>query len=605
MRSNVQFDSSQLNVVKSDASTRRFVVAAAGQGKTEVLVSRILELEEQDLNTSDEILVLSFSRAAVEAVRSRANFAGIRNVSILTFDTFAARLILDEGEDAKPGFDERIRQATELLRGEEIPQIVEPLRHLLIDEAQDLVGDRAQLVISLLEAMDSDAGFTVLGDPLQGIYDFQLEESEVKTTSTELINEIIDRFGAEQVALEKHYRAATEKMKDLVLVAEQIRSLEITEENAATAHKLLDGYIPRQIGTDFLSESGALEPLEDDTTVLLASTNFEVLIASELLWESGIEHVVRRRAQEMSLAPWVYQALGNLSARIYPFEDIFARLSAVEDIDADVAWRHLKKTEGNLSLPDVLDTARLTRRLSSRAVPFSLTVDDSHRLTLSTVHRSKGLEFSNVIYIPPQSGAPAAECTWGTLRQKYVAVSRARERVIKSSFPRGTMLRSRRSSKTGNSEELRFKGKGRPVPARLEFGNSDIDDLIPYSHVEFSADRIIGELQRPDLIGLPIRGVLDPDSVQDSGVVRYVLQTPEGIPIGRTSIGFGFGLKHTFRWPGSRTWDWPLAFEGARITSLETAAGNPEETEAAGLAPSGLWLVPRLTGLIRPLWKQV
>lgn len=603
MRSIVQLDSSQLNVVNSDASTRRFVVAAAGQGKTEVLVSRILELEEQGLNAADEILVLSFSRAAVEAVRSRSNSAGIRNVGILTFDAFAARLILDEGEDPKSGFEERIRQATELLRGRDVPQFVEPLRHLLVDEAQDLVGDRAEMVIALLNAMDPDAGFTVLGDPLQGIYDFQLEESESKTTSTELVREIVSRFGAEKIALEKHYRAATEEMKGLVPVANQIRALEATEENAAKAHMLLDEFIPGQIGASFLSETGTLEPLDEDTTALLASTNFEVLMASELLWKNGVEHVVRRRAQEMSLAPWIYHALGKLPARTYAFDEIFIWLGTIDGVDPDEAWRHLKRAEGNLSMPDRLDMARLTRRLGSQSIPVALTVDDSHRLTLSTVHRAKGLEFSNVIYLPPKSGSPAAECTWATLRQKYVAVSRAREQVIKSSFPRSTVLLNSTLPKSRNAVELRFKGKGRRIPVRLEFGNGDIDDVIPYVHTDFAAGRIIEELERPDLIGLSITGVLDPDSGQDGSVARYVLQTPEGTPIGRTSIGFGYALKKAFSWPGSRSWEWPPGFEGARITSLETATGNPEETEAAGLAASGLWLVPRLTGLIRPLWK--
>ncbi|WP_443450038.1 UvrD-helicase domain-containing protein [Glutamicibacter ardleyensis] len=603
MSINLQLDSSQLNVINSDAETRQFVVAAAGQGKTEVLVSRMLNLEKQGLNPADEILVLSFSRAAVEAVRSRANFAGIRNVGILTFDAFAARLINDEGEDPEPGFDQRIRQATELLHREDIPQIVEPLRHLLVDEAQDLVGDRAEMVTALLAALDSDTGFTILGDPLQGIYDFQLEESEAKTTSIELMNKIVFGFGAEKVALEKHYRAATKAMKELIPLADQIRALETSERNAAAAHALLDGFIPGQIGASFLSEAGALEPLDGDTTALLVSTNFEVLLASELLWEKDIEHVVRRRAQDMSLAPWIYHVFGKMPARSYSFDEVFNRLSTVESINPNEAWRHLKRVEGKLSLPGQLDMVRLTRRLGSQSIPIALTVDDSHRLVISTVHHAKGLEFSNVIYLAPEIGSPAAECTWATLRQKYVAVSRAREQVITSSFPRSTTVLNRSLPHSKNAVELRFKGKGKPVPVRMEFGNGDIDDVAPYTNFDFTAARIIAELERPDLIGLSITGVLDSDSGQDGDVARYILLTPEGTPVGRTSVGFAYALKKTFCWPGSKSWIWPPKFEGARVTSLETATGNPEETAAAGLLASGLWLVPRLTGLIRPLWK--
>lgn len=603
MYRNVQLDPSQLDVAEAAAEERKFVVAAAGQGKTEVLVERILSLEEQDLNAADEILVLSFSRAAVEAVRSRSNKAGIRSVSILTFDSFAARLILDEGEEPEFGFDARIRQATKILQRSEIPQLVQPLLHLLVDEAQDLVGDRAEMVLALLEALNSEAGFTILGDPLQGIYDFQLDESIAKTTSTQLIQTIISQFGAETTALTGHYRANTAEMKNLIPVADVIRKFTESPQDAEEAHALLRTYMPEKIGSSFLTESGALEPLDEDTTALLASTNFEVLVASELLWEQGIEHVIRRRAQEMNLAPWIYLALGALPARTYPADQILERLVSVEGINSDEAWRQLKLVEGNLGQPASLDLARLTRRLRSQSVPLSLTVNDAHRLTLSTVHRSKGLEFSNVIYLPPRKDTRAAEITWPTLRQKYVALSRAREQVIHSDFPRNAVPPGRKSSDGEHWIECRFVGRGKPIPARMEFGNGDIDDVIPFAHPDFSADRIVTELLRDDLIGFQINGVLDPDSVHDGMAARYILKTPEGIPLGRTSIKFAWALKKAFQRHGMMQWKWPPGFSGARITSLETATGNAEETEAAGLPPSGMWLVPRLTGLIRPLWK--
>lgn len=596
-------DPSQLDVATAGGEKKRFVVAAAGQGKTEVLVERLLSLEEQGLSTIDEILVLSFSRAAVEAVRSRSAKAGIRSTSIMTFDAFASRLILDEGIEPEFGFDARIRQATEILRGTEIPQLVEPLQHVLVDEAQDLVGDRAEMVRALLSALDAGAGFTILGDPLQGIYDFQLEGSVSDLTSAGLIRKIISEFGAEVSTLTGHYRATTDEMKGLIPVAERIRSFTESPADAAAAHELVEAFLPDKIGPNFLAERGALEPLDQETTALLTSTNFEVLIASELLWEQGIEHVVRRRANEMSLAPWVYKALGDLPARTYPIDQILERLRTLDGIDPDEAWRQLKLSEGNLNQYGSLDLARLPRRLGSRSVPFSLTVNDAHRLTLSTVHRSKGLEFSNVIYIPPRKESRADGLDWPALRQKYVALSRAREQVIHSDFPRNTVTPSRKSADGENWIECRFIGRGKLVPARMEFGNADIDDIVPFAHVDYPADRIMTELLRPDLIGLEVDGVLDPESVREGMPARYVLVTREGTPLGRTSPRFAWTLKNTFQRHGSIPWNWPSGFSSARVISLETATGIAGEAAVAGLAPSGMWLVPRLTGLIRPSWK--
>jgi hypothetical protein len=71
--------------------------------------------------------------------------------------------------------------------------------------------------------------------------------------------------------------------------------------------------------------------------------------------------------------------------------------------------------------------------------------------------------------------------------------------------------------------------------------------------------------------------------------------------LGRTSQSFGYDLKKIFGFKYSRNWKWPVGFTGARVTSIECATGHPEETRLSGLGASGMWLVPRLTGLIRQI----
>ncbi|WP_418606619.1 AAA family ATPase [Georgenia sp. SUBG003] len=70
-------------------------------------------------------------------------------------------------------FDARIRRALSELRDGSEPRILD-VAHLIVDEVQDIVGERADLVIEALRKLDDDAGFTLLGDPMQAIYDFQL-----------------------------------------------------------------------------------------------------------------------------------------------------------------------------------------------------------------------------------------------------------------------------------------------------------------------------------------------------------------------------------------------------------------------------------------------
>lgn len=176
MLAEIELDESQRDVAEADPDARMFVTAAAGQGKTEVLLARVKTLVEDGLNPADEILVLSFSRAAVEAVRKRARIHDLDGLQIRTFDSFAAQILIDMDEETLgDSFDARIRKATKYIAGDETPDRLTYLQHILVDEAQDLVGDRAELVLALFSVLGDDFGFTVLGDPLQGIYDFQLK----------------------------------------------------------------------------------------------------------------------------------------------------------------------------------------------------------------------------------------------------------------------------------------------------------------------------------------------------------------------------------------------------------------------------------------------
>ena len=74
----------------------RLSAAAAGTGKTHTLAGRLTRLIERDgLGAGDDVLVLSFSRAAVAELRRRiSGLAGdARYVGVATFDSFATRLL--------------------------------------------------------------------------------------------------------------------------------------------------------------------------------------------------------------------------------------------------------------------------------------------------------------------------------------------------------------------------------------------------------------------------------------------------------------------------------------------------------------------------------
>jgi len=83
----------------------------------------------------------------------------------------------------------------------------------------------------------------------------------------------------------------------------------------------------------------------------------------------------------------------------------------------------------------------------------------------------------------------------------------------------------------------------------------------------------------------------------------YLFASEDGRILGRSSESFNvafnaaFGRKNSSAFPGR--------LFGLTLVSVETVAGKPGKTEEHGLGASGLWLAPRITGLVQPDWTTM
>src|SRR5690606_31055460 len=141
----------QRAVVDLPADEMTLVVAGAGAGKTHTLVRRLDALVEREGLGAGEILVLSFSRAAVREWKERRGRHGdaARRVGPRAFGSWAVQV--GRGVGASGGwrardFDGRIAAAAQLLGDTAVNVLYEDLRHVVIDEVQDLGGARRELV---------------------------------------------------------------------------------------------------------------------------------------------------------------------------------------------------------------------------------------------------------------------------------------------------------------------------------------------------------------------------------------------------------------------------------------------------------------------------
>src|SRR5688572_23477597 len=182
------WDLEQLEVIMEPPASWQLVSAGPGAGKSAVACQRIAYLIDEGLPAS-RILLASFTRTAVAELRDRIVSYAVagdraRNVRISTIDSHAWSLRSGFDDEILPravgdgSYDLNIARTVELLRHRQ-PDLCDylgRLEHLIIDEAQDVLGVRADLIVEILRCLPESCGVTILADHAQAIYGFTTDE---------------------------------------------------------------------------------------------------------------------------------------------------------------------------------------------------------------------------------------------------------------------------------------------------------------------------------------------------------------------------------------------------------------------------------------------
>jgi hypothetical protein len=587
----------QGKIVSLGVDTRLLVTAGPGTGKTHTLIARIAELvSTHRLAPGQEILVLSFSRAAVREIRTRCRKAGgeLDYISVSTFDSFSTRLLAEldpDGPWTEESFDGRILCAVELLRtSKEARDYVGDVRHILVDEVQDLVGIRAELVKALLEI--TSGGFSLFGDPAQGIYNFQLEGSARDIGSAALYEWIRARFAErlEECTLSLNHRALREKAMTALWAGPLLND---PAQDHAVVHRGLMDDINRLPSLGPYKQAGRALSIVTERTAILCRTNGQALMVSRSLWEQGVHHLLQRRATDRYLPRWIAQSLRGLDSVVIDRSSLAAKLASL-DISADETeptWRLLKRAERGPGT--TISLSRLNLRCRQWLLPDELYEQIDAMLTISSVHRAKGLEFDRVIVgVGPEREAeyPAEEA-----RTLYVALTRPKRDLLQIEIPacRGLMLHQvshrwlRRWDWKTPDFEITFEDTDRTCPPdAVTSDGPTIPDIQDY----IAAEVTIGDEVVLDRIGVNDR---------NPNAVFHLLHG--GKVVGKTSQAFAATLFHILRegWNNAKL---PRKIETLRIAGVETVFGDPMPGRNAGLGSSGTWLSVRVSGLGRLIY---
>lgn len=575
------------------------VTAGPGAGKTHTLVRRLDALVAGGL-VPGEILVLSFSRAAVRDLRRRlaVHGAAARHVRAQTFDSWALELLtsLEPAEDWRTQpFDGRIERAVDVITSGRADTWLDDLLHVVVDEVQDLVGTRRRMVHALLARFQ--CGFTVVGDPAQSIYGFQVEDpAERHVETNRFFSELREEFEEElvELSLTENFRVRDKAAELALSFSDSLRVSDVDPVIFGQLRGVLRGSEP----FGHLDDEFARAALDQDetTTAVLTRTNGQAMLIAEELHRAGIRHRLQRSVRDKVVPAWIGRLFMLNEASFIARESFDSRLDGAlpsPDDNLDMMWSWLIRAVGSGRNDRVVDLRKLRRVIVDGRLPDELVDQQQASVLVSSYHRAKGLEFDRVIVADPGNGVFELDQA-EEARMLYVAMTRARDEVMWIDTPGDYRVRKDKRI----DRWARYAWKGRTTLG-LEVRGRDVSSEEPPGRLGFEARGaalqryLASETRSGDevvLERLPRGDVADRQSPQ------YVVKHCDR-PVATVSEHFRRALYLFQRSTGQRDPWWPQRITGVRIDAVETVVGSEAAGIEAGLGPHGVWLIPRLSGL--------
>lgn len=410
-------------------SESRFIVVPAGpgSGKTYVLVRKLASLILLEDVKSEQLLMLTFSRAAaVEFKKRLRDLIGnaAEYVEIKTFHSYSFDILGRKGSVDDSGHI--VADAVEgILRGRvERSRITKSI--LVIDEAQDLGVQEFELVKELIRLND-DMRVIAVGDDDQNIYEFRGSDSgNMKSLITDYgasVYDMMENFRSSEavVSISNNYvKGMSNRLKSAPIICRRsdrgcVRLIH---------HASLD--YEQAIVNEILSGAPG------GTVCVLTATNDDALVISALLNKSG------RRARLIRSNDGFY--LRDLAEFRFFLDTIREFDAACLDNDtwtksAEIVVEHFRGSECLEMFRNCLEAFNEEcpgRKyisdfenflLESRLEDFSKS--RSSEIIVSTIHKSKGCEYDNV-YISLKG---LGDITDRERRMIYVGMTRAKNNL--------------------------------------------------------------------------------------------------------------------------------------------------------------------------------
>ncbi|GLI18355.1 hypothetical protein TSYNTROPHJE_01680 [Tepidanaerobacter syntrophicus] len=464
-------------IIKKDIKSKVLVNSGPGSGKTYTLIKRIEYILGNGLASPENLLLLCFSRTAVAEIKERIEYSiqegllqeDARLLEPRTFDSYATLVLTAYNVDVTgKDYDERIELFINNIR--ETPGAFDDAEYFMVDEIQDLVGVRAQMVQEILN--DIKCGFMLLGDSCQAIYDYQAKDDPNAIDSKKFYAWLYSKFeDMEKYEINKNVR----QVKELKELTAMIRNSILTDPPEKQISKIKETVTRfSDIGYSYSIIKDMLP--KDKKIAFLCRNNGEALRTSGELRNNSVIHSLQKQSTSRHLKPWISIVFSDYLDPAIDYTTfaklVKERLSISDSEDIDRKWTILHdvtETEPG----SVLRIDNLVNKLYLGSKFWGeLEICERDRITVSTIHRAKGREYDEVFLLTNSLDETYLELD-DEAKVYYVALTRPKERIRTFKFK--TDGRQYKPNGERWAQVIYRRGR-RPFISRIEVGlDSDVN----------------------------------------------------------------------------------------------------------------------------------
>lgn len=409
-----------------DKNSRYIVVAAGpGSGKTKVLVHKLASLLLMEDVKHEQLLMLTFSRAAatefkkrlVELIGNAAHFIDIKTFHSYCFDLLGKVGTIDRA-------DAIIKTSVEKIKNNEVEVSRITKTVLVIDEAQDMDEEEFEL-IKVLMNKNEEMRVIAVGDDDQNIYEWRGADSkylwsfitEKQATKYELITNY--RSKSNLVSFTNQFLKTIDKrLKEIPIEANQ------TDNGKIKIVQYKNGNLITPLIDDILSTGLS------GTTCVLTHKNEEAFQVAGLLTKHGLQAKLIQSNDNFSLynlaeVRFFLNEL-NLDGGVFIISDDIWGNAKRKLIDR---YKLSSKFEICNNLIKDFEASNPKRKYKSDFEVFireskleDFISTNGETIFVSTIHKAKGKEFDNVFLLLENLDVREDE----KKRQLYVAMTRAK-----------------------------------------------------------------------------------------------------------------------------------------------------------------------------------